>query len=399
MGKLSVVVSLHGVVVESRVLSVHREVCLGEAKGADISFPGAHLVVRRAGDGLLVRGRTLAEGDGLEIQLGRILVQLEHTRTGFRGVIPVPHELSGSFDGRFLLMLLFIVVGSTWIDAFEFWVADRFAPILEERAYVDAGPRPSADAGGDVESSAAVAMGRGEQRQPTTTVSDRLVDGPPHESDDHASRVRWYRWYRSEAPSDYEQLDAAVAALEVDARNADARSFLGRAAYDADRYRQAADQYGEILRMHPADPSTRLRLAHAEMRLGHHQVEIRHYGWLLESNPDDVAALAGMVVALTRLERLDEADAHLEELRVEHPDHALTHLTRAKVAALAGRDADALEHLDELMRTRTTLNAEWRLELRRDIALDPAFARLRKDIRLRGLMNRHLGAAGPRPMR
>ena len=45
--------------------------------------------------------------------------------------------------------------------------------------------------------------------------------------------------------------------------------------------------------------------------------------------------------------------------------------------------ADALEHLDELMRIRTTLNAEWRLELRRDIALDPAFARLRKDIRLR----------------
>ena len=399
MGKLSVVVSMHGVVVESRMLSVRREVCLGEAEGADISFPGAHLVVRRGKEGLVVRGRTLAEGDGLQIRLGKVLVQLEHTRTGFRGVIPVPHELSGSFDGRFLLMLLFVVVCSAWVDAFDFWVVDRFAPVLEKREYVDAGPRGAGEPASDIESSAAVTMGRGEQREKNTAASDRLVDGPPHEPDDEDSRVRWYRWYRSEAPRDHEQFDAAVAALQIDARNADARTFLGRAAYDADRYRQAADQYGEILRMHPDDPSTRLRLAHAEMRLGHHQVEIRHYGWLLEGNPNDVAARAGMVVALTRLERLDEAEKHFEELRLEHPEHALTHLARAKVAALAGRDADALEHLDELMRARSTLTAEWRLELRRDIALDPAFARLRKDIRLRGLMNRHLGAAGPRPIR
>ncbi|HCH65542.1 MAG TPA: hypothetical protein DFR83_22255, partial [Deltaproteobacteria bacterium] len=182
-------------------------------------------------------------------------------------------------------------------------------------------------------------------------------------------------------------------------KNAEARAVLGRVAYDADRYAHAAAQYTLILKHHPEDPSARLRLAQSEMRRGHHTAEIRQYAEILQHSPHDVAALAGLVVALTRLERLDEAAAHLDELRLEYPEHALTKLTRAKVAALAGRDQEVLDHLDDLMRVRKTLNAQWRLELRRDIALDPAFARLRKDVRLRGVMNRHLGAAGPRPVR
>jgi tetratricopeptide (TPR) repeat protein len=211
--------------------------------------------------------------------------------------------------------------------------------------------------------------------------------------------VHWYRWYRSEVPRDREQLEAARAAHLQDPADAEARSVLGRAAYDADQYARAADQYEAILARHPHDPSARLRLARVAMRRGHHTKEIQHYRVLLSRNAFDVAARSGLAVALTRLERLDEAAEHLEELRLEHPAHPLTLLTEAKTLALAGRDAEVLEAIDDLMRARGTLSAEWRLEIRRDIALDPAFARLRKNVRLRGVMNRHLGAAGPRPMR
>jgi len=395
VGDLSVIVRLHGSVVENRVLEVARVARIGESPSADVPFPGADLQVTRTEAGLHIRGRTLAEGDELTIQLGKIEVKLEHTmRT------PVPHEWTGQFDSRFLLVLVLVAVSATWLDAFDAWAtvhlpAARGTHVVDQLVHSVWPARP--DTNPDDRQVAAVAGS--EARLQPVTITPIDAEGPRHHPDDRSTGIRWYRWYRDLVPGDAEQLDAAVAAHIQDPYDPDARALLGQAAYNADRFEEAARQYAFIVEHHPEDPDARLHLAAAEMRRGNHTHEIRQLEAALRRSPEDIAARAALAVALTRLERLDEAAVPLDELRVEHPRHPLTLLTEAKIAALDGRDADALDFLDDTMDLRTTLSASWRLELRRDIALDPAFARLRKDVRLRSVINRHLGAAGPRPIR
>lgn len=402
MGDLSVIVRLHGVVVENRVIDVAPVARLGEAPSADVPFPGANLTVTRTAVGFQIRGRTLSEGESITIRLGKIEVHLEHTgRPPLPAGSTVPHEWRGSFDSRFLVVLVLVAVSATWMDAFEYWAA-RHLPHLERFPIVESIAHhvsPGRSEGTAVDASQASTVVRSEARPFPDQPAEPSDDGPLHRPDDQSTHVGWYRWYRSEVPTDVEQVDAAVAAHLQDPYNPDARALLGRAAYDADNYPAAAQQYGFIVEHHPEDPTARLRLAQAEMRRGHHRTEIAQYQAVLRRSPEDIAARAGLAVALTRLERLDEASIPIDELRLEHPEHPLTRMAEAKLAALAGRDDDALEHLDEVMHERATLSAEWQLEVRRDIALDPAFARLRKDVRLRGVVNRHLGAAGPRPLR
>lgn len=395
VGDLSVIVRLHGAVVENRVLAVSRAVRLGESPSADVPFPGADLTVRRHGDRLAIRGRTLGEGDDLTIRLGKVEVQLEHTLRS-----PVPHEWAGQFDGRFLMVLVLVAVSATWLDAFDWWAAAHFPQTREHGVVEQLAQRLwTGTIGPTGDPRQAAAVPHPDPRTLPEVVVGPSADGPVHRSDDHSSGTGWYSWYRSAVPRDVEQLDAAVALHLQDPFDADARSLLGQAAYGADRFDEAARQYAFIVKHHPDDPSARMRLAQAEMRRGNHSREIAHYERILRSRPHDVAARAALAVALTRLERLDEAAGPLEELRLEHTDAPLTALAEAKVAALAGRDTDALDHLDEVMYARTTLSEAWQLEVRRDIALDPAFARLRNDVRLRSVINRHLGAAGPRPVR
>jgi predicted Zn-dependent protease len=135
------------------------------------------------------------------------------------------------------------------------------------------------------------------------------------------------------------------------------------------------------------------------MRRGRHGIEIDQYVAVLNEDRASVEARAGLAVALARLERLDEAALQLDELSIRAPDDLHTAMAHAKIAALEGRSEEALEQLDNIYAARRTLSEEWQLELRRDLATDPAFAGLRKGVRLRSLVHRHLGAAGPQPVR
>ncbi|MBN2799696.1 MAG: hypothetical protein JXX28_11165 [Deltaproteobacteria bacterium] len=74
---LSVQVSLHGVPVVDRLVPVRDAVRLGEAEGAEVSFPGADLRVVRHGRQLTVRGRVLVPGQSLELSLGSVEVSLQ----------------------------------------------------------------------------------------------------------------------------------------------------------------------------------------------------------------------------------------------------------------------------------------------------------------------------------
>lgn len=390
MGDLSVMVRLNGQVVEDRVLLAPRVARLGEAPDADVPFPGADITVVRVGRGLSLRGRTLEEGEELEISLGPVELHVEHTVRR-----PVPSELAGRFDRRFLMVVALVTVVGSWLEAVESWAEDNLHHVAPDGVvaglYEALG---SAAVEEDDARRAAAVTGRDRSSLVEPPVARAL--GPRHRPDDVLTGTGWYRWYRSAVPADSEQLDAALARYLRDASDADARRLLGRAAYDADDPEEALRQFEWLVQHHPSDRDARLRLARAAMRLGRHDVEIDNYHAILDEEPKHVTARAGSAVALARLDRLDAAAVHLDELSLVAPDHVSTHLARAKVAALEGRDGEALDSLEAAYAARASLSAEGQLELRRDMALDPAFARLRGDLRMRSLVTRHVGAAGPR---
>ncbi|MEC7949394.1 MAG: tetratricopeptide repeat protein, partial [Myxococcota bacterium] len=349
--------------------------------------------VVRLGTGLGIRGRILEEGDELSLFLGPIHVQLEHTVRA-----RLPPEWAGLWDQRFLAAALLIVAAGTWIDAAEAWLdrqpPDAVAAVTQVRELVRSVGSDSL--GG---SSRAVAMPAAKGPDPVPEEPTAFADGPRHEDDDHLTRMGWAAWYRQLVPNDDDQLFEAQQRFALDPGDPWARRVLARSAYDHDNADEASRHYGWLAERFPQDSAIRLRLARADQRRGHHRSEVVHYETILERDPSHAEARAGMAVGLARMNRLDEAAVALDQLEYIAPDAPMTALTVAQLAALTGHHKRALEALDRAFRNRSALSDEGQLELRRTIALDPAFASLRRDPRLRSLIYRHLGAAGVRPMR
>ena len=112
MGDLTVTVYLRGQVIEDRVVPVRQAVRLGEGQGAAVAFPDADLVVMRAPGGLLVRGRTLAEGEQMRLELGAVHVRLAHVAAE-----RLATERWTNFDLRFLACAIVAAALTTWLDA------------------------------------------------------------------------------------------------------------------------------------------------------------------------------------------------------------------------------------------------------------------------------------------
>lgn len=123
MGDLAVTVSLRGQVIEDRVLPVRQAVRLGEGEGASVAFPDADLLVVRVDGGLCVRGRTLAEGETLHLELGDVEVTLAHVPSE-----SVRREPWMNFDHRFLLIALLAAALGTWLNAAAAWVHRVWPP-------------------------------------------------------------------------------------------------------------------------------------------------------------------------------------------------------------------------------------------------------------------------------
>lgn len=392
MGDLSVTVRLNGQIVEEQVLRVNRVVRIGEGAGSAVSFPGADVAVVRMGDRLAVRGRSLEEGEEVHISLGPVEVAVEHTLRA-----RLPHEWVGLWDGRFFAAALLVTAVGTWFDAAEMWLdrLPRDTPVAVSQLHnlLSGGPSTALR-----QRAAAMHPTPDPARGSAQAEAPAMTDGPRHRPDESSESLGWWAWYRNEVPRDDQEIEALERLTQVP-DDASARRLLARSAYDKDDYDLASWHFRWILQRYPGDRDARLRLARSERRRGNHRVEAEIYRALLDEDPDNLLALSGLATALARLNRLDEALVLLDELQAVAPMSPLTELTVARVEALQGHDKSAIEALDRAFASREQLSQELQLELRRDLALDPAFSSLRKDRRLRGLVHRHLGAAGPRPAR
>ena len=397
MGDLSVTVRMNGFVVEDRVLPVRRLVRVGEAEGAEVSFPGADVVVVRMGDRLALRGRHLEEGEQMDIALGPVSVTVEHTvRAHF------PLEWAGLWDWRFCAAAVIMITAGAWVDAADAWVDTlperESAGELIEVALGEAMSKEVVGKDASDANLAAVSAPGDAAGQSTLLVTPALAEGPRHLPDDLVTGIGWYAWYRAAVPED-DQLDGAYERFAWSTADRADRRRLAWAAYDRDEYEEAAWHYQWLVERDPSDVQARLRVAWAKKRMGHHDEEVAQYQAVLELEPGNTAALGGLAVALARKGRLDAASETLDQLRATAPMSSLTHLATTHVLALQGRDSEALRSLDDCIQARRQLSSELQLELRRDLALDPALSRLRRDRRTLTMLHRHLAAAAPRPVR
>lgn len=391
MGDLAVRVCMGDYVVEDRVLRFRGMAQIGDALDARVAFPGATISILKVGDVYRLRGRNLEEGEELRLTLGQVDIWVSHNPQ-FRAV-SASHSL---IDRRFIGVAALMVAVGSWFDAAEAWIAHQPATQTTHagsalKRLVTRVQEPAPRQRVAAVRARRDARGRVEHVQ-------RIADGPRHMADDRQTRTGFYRWYRSAIPAD-PLARAASERLAVDETDGAARRTLANAAYNADRFESAAWHYQMLTWADQADGGALLGLARAQRRRGHHASEIQVYQRILTAWRDHSGALGGLATALGRMGRLDEAASTLEQLEIVAPEDPYTDVALATVAAIEGRNVDALEALDRAVRDRGRLPPDLQIELRRDLALDPAFASLRKDKRLRGILRRHLGAAAPRTVR
>ena len=229
-----------------------------------------------------------------------------------------------------------------------------------------------------------------------------LREGPEASSDDRATGVAYYAWYRGVVPEDDELGVLARERLERNPSDRGAHELLARSAYAADRFELSAAHFRwlvdrDVLGLGPGEQELRWRLARTERRLGRHSSEAALYEQMLADDPADAWALAGKATVMARLGRFDEAVSLVEQAEASAPSQPYLGVYAAVVAAEQGLDDRAVELLEAVVEQREHLAPEYQVELRRDIAMDPSFAAVRSGDRLRVMLARHLGAAAPRP--
>lgn len=389
MGELSIQVRLFDSVVEDRVLRVREPLIVGDWPGARVGFPGAAVQVSRSGQHLRVLGRRLDEGESVEMDLGGVGVTFTHTEK-----LTTTSPLRPGFDHRFLGAALVMVMIGGWLDAAEQW-AQRI-PNMEGRDTQNwIREVVEAAQGEPLKQSAASARVARIEKASLENDLPAVAEGPRHRNDDALTGIGYHQWYRNMVPADQVTLEANRA-LDADPTDAEARRIVARAAYHAGRFELASWHYRTILKDFPHDTAVRLRLAWSLRRQGKHQAELDLYQAILDAEPQHLLALGGAATALARMARYGESQDTLDALQILAPTSPITEGASATIAAIRGNHEWAIASLRRAVESREQLGPEIRIEQRQDIAVDPAFATLRSDWRLRTMLRRVLGGAAPR---
>ena len=389
MGELHVTVSYHGAVIEDCFVPVRGAVRLGESDDALVGFPGADLTVYRVGDHYELNGERLGPGERTDFVSGAVLVQLEHVER-----LRLPRVVRGHFDARFLLIAMAVTASGMWLDTLTS-VAEHPAGGFIAEQY----DRVRSELPGGVDD---------RRTRRTTSVQpnaelymlpptrDHLVDGPPARQDDSLTGFSYYPWYRSVVPSSRDS-NSARTRLSAHPDDATLHAVIARDAYQTEKWEGAHHHYQWLTKEDEATPGWLLGLALSRKRLGMHRAELDTYERLLLQDPDNFLALGNRAVSLARQDRWSEVPGALSRMYRAAPDHPYAHVFEGTCAALQGREDEAIAHLEIAVSERGLMSDDMQIELRRDIALDPALGPLRADPRLRAMLSRQLGAAGPRP--
>lgn len=387
MAKLHVIVSYHGQVIDDQVVKVQDSVRLGERRDAAVAFPGADILVTQVDGDICWRGRRLREGDRASLALGDFVVDVEH-------IWPERMNYSQAFSGldlRFVLVLLGVTVSGMWIDTFNRITRDspRGEFLTEIGDFRDSYPE-DAPWIQQAERSAAVQSVESEE---VFLVNPDIWDGPRAQSDDERTGVAFYEWYRRAVKIPYVAVrDVGVAGLSTKDHEE-----LALAAYAADNYEASLSHFQWLEAHHPEQGKWIEGVAASQKRLGMHQLEGRSYQRILEITPDHLAAMGNRAVSLARLGRLGEAQSALDQLKTRYPYQAFSYHCEAMIFGIQGMELEALGALERLFSEFGTLPLKLQEEIRRDLALDPAFSTLRADPRLKDLLVEGL-KDGPRPI-
>ena len=176
----------------------------------------------------------------------------------------------------------------------------------------------------------------------------------------------------------------------------DALVFEG---YEQDDWAGALSHYTALIDAEPDNAAWLHGQARSQKRLGFHRGEISTWIRVLELAPDDVHAMGNRAVAHARLGDYEAADYWLVRMRGADSDDPYLYVFEAMVSAIEGDDDTALVLLEQTIASRHELPDGLQVELRRDLALDPALGSLRGDDRLQRMLSRQYGADRPRRLR
>lgn len=390
MGELQVTIRYNGFLVDDQVVRVRDVVRIGDSPDAKVSFPGASVAVHRVGEDLDIRGRRLKQGERTGFSLGQVKVELEHLRP-----LRIPRPRNTPLDLRFLLLALGVTTAGMWADRIQATLQapppGKVASWVETAAEV----LPVAGEREHREQVAAVRPSTSGSLLPTPVAA---AEGRAAVNDDRATGIAYYRWYRAIVPSTLEA-ELARIRLAQEPSNLEHRARVARGAYDNDDFAQALAHYQILLEMDPGNTQWLWGRSQAEKRLGFHSRELESYRQILESDPDNPGAWASGAVTLGRMGDFDAAEDWLGQA-LEHGQGApYLHLYEGMLLALQGEDRQALVAIEDTVGQRDALSAGQRIELHRDLAIDPAFSSMRGGTELRSLLWRHYGAAAPRKLR
>jgi tetratricopeptide (TPR) repeat protein len=387
VAKLHVTIAYHGQIIEDRILQFHESVRLGEARDAAISFPGADLLVSCVDGDISWRGRRLREGDRAALELGPLLVKVEH-------LLPERIRYSKAFAGfdlGFVLILLGVTVSGMWIDTIS-----RLSSTPARGLYLDQigdfRAQSSQNTGWQSTPEKSSAVQAVEQEVPLR-LNDDFWEGPRAHPDDERSGFTYYSWYRESVPipSVVVRKTGAAGLQGVD------HAALAEASYAADNYEAALAHFQWLVAHNPGVSKWLEGVALSQKRLGMHAQEHRSIERLLQIDPNHMVAMGNLAVALARMGQLEAAQESLDALKTRYPFQPFATQCEALIFAIRGEEMGALGALDELFREHGALPRRLQDELKRDIALDPAMANLRSDPRLQELLLESLQNA-PRPI-
>ncbi len=385
MGDLHVRVTFHDHVVDDQVMPVNGVVWLGSRVGARIVFPGADVAVTRLDDSLAIRGRRLREGQRTAFRVGPVRVQVQHLEP-----FKIQKDLTPLIDFGFLLVAAAVMTGGMWIEVLDRVAAttrtrDATVQVAELRDVV----RP--DAAGQQQASANVGLREPERRRADI---DPVWDGRVARPDDQETGWAFYSWYRASVPAG-PVLGRARARLKSDPDDLNLHAMLARGEYDADNWTGAAAHYRNLV-AHDGNKVAWLEgLAHATRRLGRHRQELELTNHLLELDPDNMMAMGYGAVALARMDQPDAAVAALDELKTLHPDDPYVAVFEGLRAAIDGQEKAAIAAFEEALTRQGEMTDVQRLEMRRDLALEPELQVLRSDPRMHRMLARQLGVMAP----